>query len=422
MLNEVKSSSFIAVLAVSILLRIAFAFATPNWQAPDEYPHFYVLKHLALTGHLVKSRPEFPAYEGFQPPLYYFITAQMYKIVMPWDKLPPDPNYAIDPDTDTQSRNGALIFLRLFSVALGTLTLLVIFKIGLLIFPNAPDCSLLTLAFAGFLPTLIVDSASVTNDVLANLIGAVLLWMLLQPSRQYQALWLGIVLGLGILTKASLWMFVLLVPLALFLRHKDLVAVAKKTFIVLLVALVISGWFFLRNFNSYGSILAILPGYKTVSPLSDHTLADFWRVIRNMNWSFWAAAGRTYEIHLSPIVYVVVFLPLTLLALAGVVKIVLNRIPVNSEERPFEISRPAFLVLVIAVAAEVLAAMYYSLMYPINCSWGRYVYPALPAIAILLVAGTYRLLGGAVARRVLQIFNLVLVGVSVYLLWMVASV
>jgi hypothetical protein len=420
-LNEVKSSSFIAVIAVSILLRIAFAFATPNWQAPDEYPHFYVLKHLALTGSLVKSKPEFPTYEGFQPPLYYFITAQLYKIVLPWDKLPPDPNYSID--TDTRPRNGALIFLRLFSVALGTLTLLIIFKIGLLIFPNARDCSLLTLAFAGLLPTFIVNSASVTNDALANLIGAVLLWMLLQPSRRYQALWLGIVLGLGLLTKASIWMFVLLVPVALFLRQKDLVAVARKSFIVLLVALVISGWFFLRNYNRYGNIFAFDPGFETISPLSNHTLADFWRVVRNMNWSFWAAAGRTYEIHLSPIVYVVVFLPFTLLAFAGAAKMVLSRLSVeDSEKRPFEISRPAFLMLIIVVAAEVLAAMYYSLMYPINCAWGRYVYPALPAVAVLFVAGTYRMLGRALGGRVLQIFNLVLLGVSGYLLWMVASV
>ncbi|MGA2623570.1 MAG: hypothetical protein ABSF91_06910 [Bacteroidota bacterium] len=421
MLNEVKSSSFIAVIAVSILLRIAFAFATPNWQAPDEYPHFYVLKHLALTGSLVKSKPEFPTYEGFQPPLYYFITAQLYKIVLPWDKLPPDPNYSIDPDTDTQSRNGALIFLRLFSVALGTLTLLVIFKIGLLIFPNTPDCSLLTLALAGFLPTFIVNSASVTNDALANLIGAVLLWMLLLPPGRFEALWVGIVLGLGMLTKASIWMFVLLVPVALFLRQKDLVAVARKSFIVLLVALVISGWFFLRNFNRYGNILAILPGFEKVSPLSDHTLADFWRVVRNMNWSFWAAAGRTYEIHLAPVVYVVVFLPLTLLALAGVARMAFKRIPMDSGKFPFEISGHAFLTLGIILAAEVLAAMYYSLMYPINCAWGKYVYPVLPAIAILFVTGMYRMLGEAIAGRVLQIFNLVLLGVSGYLLWMLAS-
>jgi len=420
-LNEAKSSSFIVVIAVSILLRLAFALATPNWQAPDEYPHFYVLKHLALTGSLVKSKPEFPSYEGFQPPLYYFITAQLYKIVLPWDKLPPDPNYRIDPDTDTQSRNGALIFLRLFSVALGTLTLLIIFKIGLLIFPNAPDCSLLTLAFAGFLPTFIVNSASVTNDVLANLIGAVLLWMLLQPSRPNRTLWLGIVLGLGILTKASLWVFVPLVPVALFIRERNLSVSMKKSIVVFLIALLISGWFFLRNYNRYGNVFAFDPGFETVSPLANHTLADFWRVVRNMNWSFWAAAGRTYELHLSPVVYVVVFLPVTLLALAGVAKMVLKRLPADSEKWPFEISRPAFLTLGIVLAAEVLAAMYYSLMYPVNCSWGRYVYPALPAIAILFVAGTYRMLGGTIARRVLQIFNLVLVGVSGYLLWMVAS-
>lgn len=421
MLNEAKSSSVIVVIAVSILLRLAFAFATPNWQAPDEYPHFYVLKHIALTGNLVMSKPEFPSYEGFQPPLYYLITAQMYKIVMPWDKLPPDPNYSIDPDVDTHSRNDALILLRLFSVALGTLTLLIIFKIGLLIFPESPGQSLLTLAFAGFLPTFIVNSASVTNDALANLIGAVLMWLLLQPDRSNQALWVGFVLGLGLLTKASLWMFVPLVPIVLFIRQKDLTVVTRRSLVVLLVALVISGWFFLRNYSRYGNIFAILPGYETVSPLSDHSLADFWRVVRNMNWSFWAAAGRTYEIHLSPIVYIVIFLPISLLAIAGVAKLAVNRIPTDPEQRPFELARSAFLTLGIVLVAEVLAAMYYSLMYPINCAWGKYMYPVLPAIAILFVSGMYRILGAPIAGKVLRIFNLILLGVSVYLLWMVAA-
>ena len=423
MLNNVKSHSFIAVIVLSVALRIAFAMYTPNWQAPDEYPHFFVLKHIALTQHLVKSTPVFPSYEGYQPPLYYFLAAQLYKVVIHWDALPPDPSLPIDPDADKHPPNAALILLRLFSVALGTATLLMIYKLASQLFSGRPELSLFTLSFAGFLPTFIVNSSSVTNDALANLLGTCLVWLLLQPDRTARTVWLGIVLGLGILTKASLWVFVPLAFVVLLIQDRSFASGLKKFIIVFAVSMAISGWFFVQDYNRYGNIFAFNPGMQTTFPLAGHTLADLWRVIRNMNWSFWAAAGRTYEIHLMPGFYLLVFLPVTLIAIAGMTKILLRKTSgaENGNKQFFQMPKVPALVLTAVVGAEAAAALYYSLMYPINCSWGKYLYPALSAFAVLFVAGTFRLLGDRVAKGVLQVFSLILLGVSGYLLWAVAA-
>ncbi|MGQ9715347.1 MAG: DUF2142 domain-containing protein [Anaerolineae bacterium] len=202
------------VLLGYLVAGVLYAAFTPPWQAPDEPAHYNYIRHLAegrgfpilLPGdyphqylEAIKAR-RFPAdmpitplrYEFHQPPLYYLLAVPIY-----WGS------------------SGALLPLRLFSVALGALLLLAVWGLVGAAFPGRPALRLGTVAFVAFLPMHVALAASVNNDVLAELWLALGGWGLLRalqgrPTPRH-LLGTGAVLGLGLLTKTTAY---ILLPLA----------------------------------------------------------------------------------------------------------------------------------------------------------------------------------------------------------------
>jgi 4-amino-4-deoxy-L-arabinose transferase-like glycosyltransferase len=233
----------IAYLAVGIL----YAVKTPPWEVPDEPAHYNYIKYLAENYRFpvlqmgdyphdyleeIKAR-QFPPgmsieplrYEFHQPPLYYILAAVVYKLFA-----------------------GSLLPLRLLSVLLGCCLLWVAYHVVKEIFPGDEALALGTTAFVAFVPMHIAMTAVVNNDTLAELILAGILWMLVRyvklvrwsdgqmvgwsketpdhrtkdhlttgpmgrpTERVGQFIWLGVLMGLGLLTKITT---LVAVPLAL---------------------------------------------------------------------------------------------------------------------------------------------------------------------------------------------------------------
>lgn len=399
----------LVILFIALILRLLFAFYTPNWQAPDEYPHFFVIKHLAVTGKYPISNPKFPYYEAYQPPLYYLISSGIYRLVESLDYPAPEPLQEFDPDTLTHPKNPALIVLRLFSVLLGMLTIFFIYKTALLVLVQETKSALIVLAIVSTLPTFIVNNSSVTNDALANFLGAIIIWLIFLPETSKRNILIGFLLGLGILTKANMWPLSLLIIFSFWIQKRTLKGTIKSISPIILIALVLSTWFFVWNYTRYGSITAISPGVTKYFSMFDITLADLWHSIRNFNWSFWAAAGRIYQINLSPILYIIIFLPVTFIAFAGVLKTFINR-------RYNSISQYNFSILFFAVILIMLSALYFSLMSHEHSSWGKYVYPSLSAIIILLGYGVNQIMGKTKSLIYLSTFVLTQIVIATYLL------
>ena len=192
-----------------------YAAFTPPWQAPDEPAHYNYIRHLAegeglpvlLPGdyphqylEAIKARrfpPDMPIaplrYEFHQPPLYYLLAVPVY-----W------------------GAGGALLPLRLLSVALGALLLLAVWGLVGAAFPGRPALRLAVVAFVAFLPMHVALAASVNNDILAELWLALGGWGLLRVLRgrptPRHLVGTGVVLGLGLLTKTTAY---ILLPLAL---------------------------------------------------------------------------------------------------------------------------------------------------------------------------------------------------------------
>jgi hypothetical protein len=171
------------IIAVYLAVGILYAVNTPPWQSPDEPAHYNYIKYLAENYRFpvlqmgdyphdyleeIKAKrfpPEMSIaplrYEFHQPPLYYVLAAVVYKLFA-----------------------GKLLPLRLLSVLLGCCLLWVAYRIVKEIFPRDETLALGTTAFVAFVPMHIAMTAAVNNDTLAELILAVILWMLVRYVRK----------------------------------------------------------------------------------------------------------------------------------------------------------------------------------------------------------------------------------------------
>lgn len=203
------------VLAGYVVAGILYAAFTPAWQAPDEPAHYNYIRHLAQGNGLpvllpgdyphqyleaIKARrfpPDMPVtplrYEFHQPPLYYLLAWPVYLLF-----------------------GGALLPLRLLSVALGVVLLWVVWRLAEEVVPGRPALRLTAVAFVAFLPMHVAMAASVNNDILAELWLALAGWGLLRFLREGGTrrllLGTGAAIGLGLLTKTTAY---ILLPLAL---------------------------------------------------------------------------------------------------------------------------------------------------------------------------------------------------------------
>lgn len=221
-----------ALLVVYIGLAANYARLTPPWQVPDEPAHYNYIAHIATQYRLPVLRMRdydqplleqmlrlrFPPgaplerirYESYQPPLYYLIATPVFWL-----------------------SGGNLLALRLFNILLGAVSLLLLYRCLELVFPGKPLISVSAAAFAGLLPMHVAMTASVNNDGLAELLVLVSLFLLLtwmrdqfcankgearavtQGGQKRHLVWLGVALGLGLLTK--IYAYALLPVCALFI-------------------------------------------------------------------------------------------------------------------------------------------------------------------------------------------------------------
>jgi 4-amino-4-deoxy-L-arabinose transferase-like glycosyltransferase len=204
------------ILLTFLVAGALYATLTPIWQAPDEPAHYNYIRFLAtetgfpeLTARCYDQPylnelttrhfpPELPitdlCYEFHQPPLYYLLATPIFV-----------------------ASNGSIVALRSLSVLLGAGVVLLAFFIAREIFPNRRAVAFGTMAFVAFVPMHVAILASVNNDALAELILASLLLLmvrrLVSPRRpSFKAdVFLGVLLGLGLITKTTVY---IAIPLA----------------------------------------------------------------------------------------------------------------------------------------------------------------------------------------------------------------
>ena len=275
------------LLAAYLFLAVLFSIVVPPFEAPDEIWHFAFVQHLVTQRALPVSEPGTQALwrqQGTQAPGYYaaaaLLTAWIDQSDFPEIFGRANPHRAIgEPDT-TINRNYlihdreterfpwrrsilALHVARLFSVVLGAVTVYAVYRTLRLLLPA--EGALLGTAFAAFLPQFVFISSSVSNDNAVNAGAALVLWqltaMLVEGGRprRTRLLSLGALLGLTLLSKLSGLGLVGVAGLAvlwLAWRGRSARLILDAALWTAVPALLIAGWWYLRNWRLYSDPLA----------------------------------------------------------------------------------------------------------------------------------------------------------------------
>ncbi len=275
------------LLALYLLLASLFSIVTPPFEAPDEIWHFAFVQHLVTQRTLPVTEPKTHALwrqQGTQAPAYY-AAAALLTVLIDQSDFPElfaraNPHRAVGRPDTAINRNYlihhqqterfpwsrsilALHVARLFSVFLGAVTVYAIYRTLHLLLP--PQGALLGAAFAAFLPQFVFISASVSNDNAVNAAAALVLWQLTEmmveggrPQRS-RLLKLGAALGLALLSKLSGLGLVgvsTISVLWLAWRNRNLRPIFDATLWTAVPAILLSGWWYLRNWRLYGDPLA----------------------------------------------------------------------------------------------------------------------------------------------------------------------
>lgn len=414
------------MLLLAIALGATYAYATPPWQAPDEPAHFHYVQTIAdgalpvlqagdwdaaLLDELKSLR--FPPgrsveslrYESHQPPLYYLLAAPVALATASW------------PIAD-QVRA-----LRLYSVSWAIVLLVIAGAVVRTVLPESPGLALAVPALIAVIPQHTAIAASVNNDILAEVILSLVLLALAhrivhgipQVPRTFldqlaRPAGLGMLLGLALLTKTTVYAVALLIPLGLMVApasssggrspstgsrpgeapsetgHGLVRLVFGQLLVVAGIAFIVASWWFVRNAVVYGGwditgLLqhdAVVVGQPRTGPLTPALVGSF---LLTTFRSFWVQPGWM-AVPAEDWVYVLLG-GLTGFALVGLVLYA-----VRSVRQTGVLSNRQGLALGIGITAAVLVTLQlvgYNLQFV--QPQGRYLFPAIVPIALLLLLG-----------------------------------
>jgi len=265
-----KASTIIPPLLFFIVMSLLYCFATPLWVPPDEDRHYVYCEYIAQNKKLPYLNPQEEGNkvaQAIHPPLYYILAAFFCRdtSAVLQDNLIVDesPGYRIvkinpaaEPaDSSTVTRNAYL--LRLLSIFFSVVTIYCTYLLVLVIFPGEYITALTAAFFVATNPQFIHISTSVSNEPMSSAFSALYLLIIIVFSRKQfgfkQQIFSGLILGLGLLIKTSILIYI---PVTFFLLcatfRKNLIEALKKFSLIIVVAVGVSSWWYLRNLVAYG--------------------------------------------------------------------------------------------------------------------------------------------------------------------------
>ena len=269
----------VAVVFVYLGLGILWTALIPVFEKPDEIHHFAYVQFMSEEWRIpTQGKETFPFLEPEtqQPPLYYVFGALLYRASLlsgvpetdlhVWEKRvipPPKPGreFFLHPDRFLDSPglfSYDVLLVRLFSLGLGALALVCIYKTAAQVLQPSFWLPVLSGALVATLPQFTFITTSVSNDVMGFALGSLFIYRLVTVdsahlSRDY--LVLGVLMGLAVLVKATVLPLLPLVLLPVLRRDvtpKERVS-ALGVFAAAFAAL--GGWWLLRNVQLYGDFL-----------------------------------------------------------------------------------------------------------------------------------------------------------------------
>ncbi|MFQ5811827.1 MAG: DUF2142 domain-containing protein [Anaerolineae bacterium] len=389
-LRTIKRHCGIAlILAAFFALGIVYNVATPLFEKPDEIWHYPYVKYLAdgqglPVQNLARAQPVIRQ-ESTQPPLYY-VTAALATFWIEDDDwqdlvwLNPFWGYNA-PGTVNDNKNRvfhtdrerfpyreavlALRTARLVSVIWGAITILATYLMALELFPKRRSFAAGAAALVAFNPQFIFINSAVSNDSAVSAFCTLAIWLMLRLVRRgistHRLVWLGLIVGSALITKASalalLPIVVVAIAMAAWARvpRPDVNVRAERakpyglnlspegalpsqhggsapcrTFlkaciIVFGVVAIVAGWWYALNWQLHGDPLGLRVHQEIVGPgRPELTLAELIHEFSQMELSFWAAFGWG-NVHAHSWIYTILRVAVRLGALGLLILIIGNR-------------------------------------------------------------------------------------------------
>ncbi|MBN1953750.1 MAG: glycosyltransferase family 39 protein [Anaerolineae bacterium] len=409
--------ALLAILLAFVVLAGAVSVVNPLFESTDEIRHYRYVRHLVVYRQLPVQGAEAARSQSHHPPLYYALSA----LASGWIPSPHTPEieqplnpfwgyrmwevsvdnklqYRHDPAEEFPFRAGylAAVVPRWVNVLLGAVAVYLTYRLGRQVWPDRLPLAWGAAALVAFTPQFLYLSGAMNNDVIAAAAGAAVLLVSVrivqQGAGQKQLVALGLAYGLALLSKFHLLAMGGVIGLALALaawrappferpepgaRSRPLARWLRGLNVVLGLAVIVAGWWFLRNWRLYGDPT----GMSKVNELwIGRPASEGWWALSQSLPYLWSSLWGRFGYGQIPLPQAIYGGLLFCCALALVGYLLPRRGP---------LPRAALLLLAVTVAGYVAVVFYYILIQPAG-PMGRFLFPAFPAFAVLVVGGLDR--------------------------------
>jgi len=360
--------------------------------------------HLEYVAFILKNGrlPLAPdGWQAFQSPLYYLITAMLFRIARVFVPL---------------TVGMACYLARLVPILSGLALIEISYRCAVRVFPGRRDLQCVATAIAGTVPMSFYICQEIGNEPLAGAVGAGVLYLCIRElagtdhlSPLANGALLGGLLGVALLAKASA---VLLTPVMAWVlwrrfRPRGIGPLLRAGTGLVATASVVSGWYFVRNWIYLGRPFIggwdpargidwwQDPGYRTLLDLVRFGaavsrpmyagLAGLWDSFYSTLWLDGLASGKTIKVDAPPwnydfmVALAPMALPLSLALIVGTVLIPATRDP--STRAGLAASALAGLCFLIGIAYIYLTVPFYS------STKATYALSIVPALGLLAANG-----------------------------------
>jgi len=404
-----KRHPLVVILTLYVLITSLYSLITPSFESPDEGGHFDYMVFIARR-HCLPTVQDHNHISDLpivlHPPLYYSLGALVLSALHPFGV----PQYQFDLHADPRFwerwKDNWLIhgseevfpyhgntrmdhLLRLIFVAMGALTVLFTYRTATVAFPQNESLAVGAAAVCAFVPQFTFISGMLNNDNLAAMLSSMAIFCLVRILKEAsigsrQLVKLSLIAALGLLTKYTTFFLIPVALVAILLKSKDAKQALKLSFLFLLVVGVVAGWYYYSNVLLYGDPLASKTHLSIDLAVHHKSLTDpFFREIYfpAMYKSFVGNFG-CLSIPLPTGMYYAFSLP-GLAGGVGLLRLVFS--PKAREKSLSTCQKYVVLILLLSIGLLVVGSVMYNLSY--NGTQGRYLFPILPALGILVALG-----------------------------------
>jgi hypothetical protein len=439
-----KHIPFLVILAAFIALAVGYSVVTPLYEPTDEVGHFRYIEYLRIFRQLPAPRVNGVLIQSHHPPLFHAAAALVSAWVpldRPWDYEPElNPHWGYrywEPGVDNKNQfmhradedwpyrgtTLAIHVMRWFNVVLGALTVWLAYRLAQTIFPERRAFALGATAFVAFNPMFLHLSGGINNDVAAGLASTATLWVCMEivghasrdnlPKHEIQ---LGVLLGLALLTKFNLLALLPVIEIALIAaayRQRSWKAFVRANVIILGLAMLIAGWWYLRNMLRYGEASGVgmmsqewggqrVPSQSIGLALSE--MPYLWT-------SLWGRFGYG-QIPLTDTLYTALFV----LVIASLPGLVLMWIKDRRQKKLLSREQALQLLLLGLTLFLFWATIFIYATLSVNAAMGRFLFPALTGFGVLIFLGLSGWIPSRWESSLAAGVNLALAALSVYCL------